>query len=149
MPVIYFCMKKNKDLSQSMIYMYHCFISTAFSFDTQNYYRWIIFYAQPLHCIRYQRKLKAATAMVYGEYEISEAYKDLSFFFYLVKYNQDGCKPNGLNWRLYVFRARKWYAEDPGSRDQSTCLWKVSEPMLIDSFIYVTYWKKWQRFLCM
>lgn len=66
---------------------------------------WIIFYAQPLHCIRYQRKLKAATAMVYGEYEISETYQDffLLSFFLLVKYNQDGCKPNGLNWRLYVF----------------------------------------------
>ena len=82
MPVICFCMKKNKDLYQSMIYMYHCFMSTAFHFDTQNYNISIIFYAQPLHCIRYQRKLKAATAMVYGEYEISEAYKDLSFFLF-------------------------------------------------------------------
>ena len=35
------------------------------------------------------------------------------------------------------FRARKWYAEDPGSRNQSTCLWKVSEPMLIDSFTFM------------
>ena len=43
--------------------------------------------------------------MVYGEYEISETYQDffLLSFFLLVKYNQDGCKPNGLNWRLYVF----------------------------------------------
>ena len=97
---------------------------------------WIIFYAQPLHCIRYQRKLKAATAMVYGEYEISETYQDLSFFCWSNTIKTDA-SPMVLTGDYMFFRARKWYAEDPGSRDQSTCLWKVSEPMMIDSFKFM------------